>query len=88
MSLKRIKVITSHIGLSRWLDDARFIGYIPRHFEIPSPYSYSPVETVYLWQDKQVIKKEVFHKRFEIFEIPKSEPIFVEEEQAMKAAGF
>lgn len=74
MTLPRIKTITSHTGLARFLntltsDDP--IGYIPRQADIPSPYAYSAVWSVWDLDGKPVIWRETRHKRYEIFEVPR-----------------
>jgi hypothetical protein len=46
------------------------VGYIPRRSDIPSPYAYSPVHTVYNDPKRgRVIIVETSHKRFDVFSI-------------------
>lgn len=72
---KRIKTITSHVGLARFLDEAPDAGfYIARDENIPSPYAYSPTHTVYAWKGKNVIVVETSHKRYEVFEVSPATP--------------
>ena len=72
--MKRLKTITSHSGLARWLAEVSDepVSYAPRCVTaaIPSPYRYSPVAPVYLWRDRPVVWFEVAHKRYQIFEAP------------------
>lgn len=92
-TVKRIKVITSHAGHARFLaecdeetpgrGDLVILGYIPRRTDIPSPYAYSPMWTVYRWNGRPVIVRETSHKRYEVFAVsgplsPTDEPDFFE----------
>lgn len=67
----RIKTITSHAGYARWLAEVREepVREIPRIKEIPSPYASSPTDTVLRWGTKDVVVREVRHKRYEVFEL-------------------
>ena len=69
--MERIKIIRSHKGYARWLADVAEepLGYIPKQ-NIPSPYYYGPVHTVYCWQNQQVIAVETAHRIYEIFAVP------------------
>lgn len=70
--MKKIKTIRSHVGLSRYMSSwtSMPIGTIPRQENIPSPYRYSPTETVYGMGEKRVFVKETSHKVYEIYEVP------------------
>jgi hypothetical protein len=79
-SLPRIKTITSHPGLSRFLAecDQRDDGLCEIHGwlarvqveDIPSPYASSPTKVIYCWHGKQIIYFETSHKRYEVFQVP------------------
>jgi len=69
--LKKVKIIPSHVGYFRFLEDCQDVGWIPKQVDIPSPYRYSPSELVYKWKGKNVIIKEVSHKKYVVFEILK-----------------
>jgi hypothetical protein len=68
--LKRIKRITSHVGVARFYAEALMTGVIPRQADIPSPYSYSPTWNVFEWKGKNVIVRETAHKQYDVFEVP------------------
>jgi hypothetical protein len=72
VDLKRIKVIPSHSGKARFSAEAKRVGWIPRVANIPSPYMYSPVWTVYWWKGKHVVLAETRHRRYEVFEVPEN----------------
>jgi len=45
---QRVRRITSHVGLSRFLDSVVLTELvIPRMADIPSPYAFSPTHVVY-----------------------------------------
>lgn len=69
--LNRVKVITSHVGLARFLSEVSEepIGEIPRREDIPSPYSYSPSWPVWQWGERRIIWSETRHKRYEVFDV-------------------
>lgn len=67
-SARRVKRITSHAGISRFLSECQQIGFIPRDRAIPSPYAFSPTHTAY--QDargRSVFIVETLHRRY-VFE--------------------
>jgi hypothetical protein len=70
---KRIKVITSHAGLARFLAECDEppidAAFIPTPRDIPSPYAHSPSTFVYLWGDLRVFWKEISHKRYEVYQL-------------------
>lgn len=67
--MKRIKKITSHIGLSRFLAECQDTNReIPRT-NIHTPYSYSPTHVVYNYKEQDVIICETSHKVYEVFAI-------------------
>lgn len=71
--MKAIKTITSHAGLARWLatvEDTEFLVDRKVFAGIPSPYAYSPVKPVYVWNGKNVVWFETRHRRYEVFEVP------------------
>ncbi len=70
--LKRIKRITSHVGVCRFHADCSLepVGVIQRQADIPSPYAYSPEWAVWAWQGKTVILRETAHKQYDVFEVP------------------
>jgi len=70
--MNRIRRITSHVGVSRYMDTLEDIGFvIPRQAEIPSPYAYSPDHRVYRDdRSRLVFIVETAHKRYDVFEVP------------------
>ncbi len=85
---KRLRTITSHVGISRWLAETKDFGWIPRQYRdnIPSPYSCGPTSFVFLWNDKRVIYSETSHKRYEIFELPSDMKVFASDAEALENA--
>ena len=77
----RIKRITSHSGISRYLSYVESTGLvINRLATIPSPYAYSPTHQVYRdEQGRDVIVVETAHKRYDVFQVPADVPRFVEQ---------
>ena len=85
--LKKVKTITSHSGLARWLAETDETSlYLARAQvkEIPSPYAYSPVKSIELWKGKLVVWFETRHKRYEVFEVPPEMLKFTDREQAVE----
>lgn len=89
---KRLKVITSHVGVSRWLaecthysNDEMAIGWLPRDENVPSPYAYSPVDIVTVWRDKPVVIREVAHKRWYVFALAPGAKVYTTEQEAEDA---
>lgn len=76
-ALPRIKRITSHVGVSDYFDSLLETNLVtPRIPEIPSPYAYSSVHTVY--QDdkgRMVIVVETAHKRYDVFDVSHHSPL-------------
>lgn len=69
MAHNRVKRITSHTGISRFLAECQQVGFIPRDRSIPSPYAYSPTHTVYRdSRERCVFIVETMHKRYDVFE--------------------
>ncbi len=72
--MKKVKTITSHAGLARWLAEVSEepVAWLARVQveEIPSPYRYSPVVAVYEWNGRKVAWFETRHRRYEVFEVP------------------
>lgn len=84
---KTLKVIPSHSGLAKWLhevdpDGDNDAGWVKFPTFIPSPYMYSRYRNVYNWNGKKVIRVETSHKRYEIIEVPKGEPILPKDPDA------
>ena len=69
---KRIKRITSHVGLSRYLGTLTNTNHVTKRFAaIPSPFCYSPVNTVYRDLDGLLVFiVETAHKRYDVFSLP------------------
>lgn len=69
MDIKRIKRITSHVGLSRYMRDLTPCGEIPRIREIPSPYAFSPTHKTYQHKVtfQVVFIVETAHKQYDVF---------------------
>lgn len=86
---KTVKVIPSHVGVSRWFDELDSddpVGYVKsQHPNIRTPYSSGPTHSVYRWKGKNVIKAETSHKVYEIIEVPKSEHIYKTDDEASNA---
>ena len=85
--MKRIKTITSHVGVFRWLlseTSGDPIAWQARCQAngIPSPYAFGPTKAVYDWNGRAVVYFEVRHKRFEIYEVPASMMRFATDEEA------
>jgi hypothetical protein len=70
--VKRIKRITSHVGLSRYMDTLDTTMLVtPRIAAIPSPYAYSPTHTIYQVKGanpRHVIIVETKHKQYDVFD--------------------
>ena len=71
-AFKRIKVITSHSGLARWLAETksamRWLARVQRE-GIPSPYTYSPSTEILNWRGRACIYSETSHRRYEVYAI-------------------
>lgn len=82
--MKRIKRITSHVGLSRYLSYVESTGkVIIRVPSIPSPYAYAPDHQVYRdEQGRNVIVVETAHKVYDVFEVPAAIPLLPAEVEA------
>lgn len=82
--LKRLKRMRTHTAYGNWLGEAKEDGLIARRQvkEIPSPYSYSPVVTVYKWRGVDCVAFETAHRTYDVFELPKGFTIFGTEESA------
>ena len=67
----RIKRITSHVGVSRYMADLTDTGKVTKRFAaIPSPYAYSATWTVYRdAEGRLVFIVETVHKRYDVFEL-------------------
>ena len=83
--MKRLRILRSHTAHFRFLhecddDNDRAAGWIPRHREISSPYSYGPTHLVYRWTGRPVIVAETSHRRYEVFEV--SERIYATDAEA------
>jgi hypothetical protein len=73
--LERIKRIRSHVGYGRYLATCDDTAYeIPRQRDIPSPYAYSPVHSVYYdtIAKRHVVIVETSHKCYDVFAVPLS----------------
>lgn len=83
--LTKIKTITSHVGLARFLAeiDGGYCGYLPRSVvaHIPSPYAYSPTKVLYRWNNRIVTWFETRHKHYEVFAVT-DECIYSNEQDA------
>jgi hypothetical protein len=82
-TMKRIKRITSHVGLSRYLSYVESTGkVILRVPSIPSPYAYSPDHQVYRdEQGRNVIVVETAHKQYDVFAVPADIPLLTPESE-------
>lgn len=79
--VRRIKRITSHVGLSRYLSYVETTGkVILRIPSIPSPYAYAPDHQVYRdEQGRNVIVVETAHKQYDVFQVPNEIPLLAPE---------
>lgn len=72
--MKRIKTITSHVGLFRWLSEVETkpVAWLARVQceHIPSPYASGPSKAILDWNGRSVVYFETRHKRYEVFEVP------------------
>lgn len=89
--LTRIKRIVGYQAYARFLaecDDTNR-GYLPRQADIPSPYRYSPCESILGWRSprgyRSVIVKETGHRRYDVFEVPDTMTRFACSEGATQA---
>jgi hypothetical protein len=83
--MNKIKTMTSHTGLSRWLAETTDANaYLARAQvkDIPSPYRYSPVKEILDWNGRKVVWFETRHKRYEVFEVPADMLRFKTDEEA------
>lgn len=74
--IKRIKRITSHVGLIRYMfticDTSRTI---PR-LDIPSPYAFSSTHVVYVDSNGVLVFiVETAHKKYDVFRVPATSPL-------------
>ena len=73
-AVKRIKRITSHVGLSRFMETLDLTLFVtPRIAAIPSPYAYSPTHAVYQMKRPglmpiHIIIVETKHKQYDVFD--------------------
>ena len=80
--LTKIKTITSHAGLARFLDECdggcntetpavSGAGYLPRNVtkHIPSPYRSGPTVALERWNNRIVCWFETRHKRYEVYAV-------------------
>jgi len=74
---KRVKRITSHVGLSRFLSYVESTGLvIPRLTAVRSPYAYSPTHQVYKdEQGRNIFVCETAHKQYDVFLVPDWAPL-------------
>lgn len=85
--LTKIKTITSHVGLSRFLDecegDGSHVGYLPRNVakHIPSPYRSSPTIALERWNGRVIAWFETRHKHYEVYAVT-DETIYSNEKTA------
>lgn len=79
VTFNRVRRITSHAGLSRYLNTVADTNHrIDRVAEIPSPYAYGPDHLVFRdVQDRLVFFVETAHKRYDVFQVPSGVKLFV-----------
>jgi len=78
---KKLKTITSHSGLARFLaetDPEEPIGRIKRF--LGEPYSWGPTVIVYKWKGKNIFIQEPKHKYYVVYEVPSELAIMPVEE--------
>jgi len=75
---KRIKRITSHVGLSRYYATVADTNHhIDRVTSIPSPYASGPDHIVYRdSQERLVFVVETAHKTYDVFQVPSGTKLF------------
>ena len=82
----RVKRITSHVGLSRFLNGRERAGWVVRQTDIPSPYASGPDHLVFSDPDHwRVIVVETKHKTYDVFKVPPTERIYHTDEEATAA---
>ena len=73
---KRIRRITTHVGLSRYLDTVVETGLTIPRLDIPSPYAFSNTHSVYLDPEHGLVFcVETAHKRYDVFRVPDTSPL-------------
>lgn len=71
----RVKVIRSHIGVSRFfaetssVEESEPAGWVKVPASIPSPFASGDVKPVYRWRDAYVLCVETRHKVYEVFSV-------------------
>ena len=76
MGLKKVKTITSYAALSRFMAEldplplrAEDLEYIESPKTIPFPYSFSATRLVERLNGIPILRAEVAHRKFEVYEI-------------------
>lgn len=66
-----IKTMRSHAAYGRFLSEHPEVGYVARHhISAPSPYRSSPTDVVMKHKGKNVVVREVAHRKYEVHEVP------------------
>lgn len=86
----RVLRIKSHAGISRYLSKIGDpIGWIVRHLEIPSPYSYGPSHAAYAdSRAGKVFIVETAHKQYDVFRVDLAERIYPTDDAAAAANTY
>lgn len=84
--LARVKRLTSHVGIGRYLHGRETAGFLVRQTDIPSPYAWGPTHVVYHdpkhWR---VIVVETRHKTYDVFKVPPAMDIYKTDAEATDA---
>jgi hypothetical protein len=84
--LARVKRITSHVGIGRYLHGRDTAGYIVRQTDIPSPYTWGPTHLVYTdAKHGRVIVVETRHKTYDVFKVPPTLTVYATDAEATDA---
>lgn len=70
--MRRVKVITSHTGLARFMAELSEepVGEVPSSMLPDARYSFSPVRQVWARGNAFVAIIETSHRRYEVFHVP------------------
>ncbi len=85
--MKTLKVIIGYAALARFyagaLGEIVEDGYV-RRLPIVTPYAYTPVHQVYLWNRKKVVILETKHRRYEVIEVPTEYQVWANDDSALE----
>jgi hypothetical protein len=82
----RVKRITSHVGVSRFLGQRETVGFIVRQRDIPSAYASGPTHLVFADpKHTGIIVVETRHKTYDVFAVPPELTVFATDAEATEA---